>query len=152
MGAGEEILRRLEIIEAKVDRLLAAVPSAAASASGDALPDHQLDNAWADKEIKKDPKRYSGPTMVGLRYSQAPAAWHEAQASFLDWKAEQGRKENPVRLNNNGKPWHEADTFEAKICRAWARRNSGRPMPAPAAPGASHGGDFDSGGETPLPF
>lgn len=126
----DDVLARLSVIEAKVDRLLAGV-AAPSAPTGEAFPDARLSEVWADKEIKKDPPRYSGPTMVGRRFSTATAEWHETNASYLDWKAQKGREETPVRLNNKGKPWHESDTFEAKLCRAWAKRlRAGSAAPA----------------------
>jgi hypothetical protein len=165
MGAGEEILKRLAVIESKLDRLLASAGPTDASASssatrssagGDALPDGQLDNAWADKEVRKDPPRYQGPSMVGRHYSEVHSEWHDANAGYLDWKAAKGREETPVRLNAKGRPWWESDVFEAKICRAWSRRNAGRLPPGPdekpvgdawGATGGGNGLDTD-----PLPF
>jgi hypothetical protein len=47
-------------------------------------------------------------------------------AGFYEWKASKGREENPPRLRNDGKPWHESDSFEAKLLRAWAKRAANR--------------------------
>lgn len=170
MGAGADILARLDQIEksqdrieAKLDRLLSVRAStgggASAPSGGDALPDHMLEQSWADKDIRKDPPRYSGPPMVGRRYSEATSEWHDANASFMAWKAEKGKAEVPVRMKNNGKPWWEADEFEAKLCRAWSNRNRGRALPA-SAPAQDFGGagtDFGSpppgdGFGSDLPF
>jgi hypothetical protein len=123
----------------------------ATGSSGEALEDHHLSQSWADKEIKKDPPRYSGPTMVGRRYSEAPSEWHESNAGFYEFKARKGREENPVRLKNNGKPWHEADTFEAKLCRAWGKRNAGRTLTGAPDPAESYGAGKTADDDV-LPF
>lgn len=117
---------------------------------GDELPDHFLDSQpWTDKLISKDPKRWAGQPMVGYRYSEAPSEWHDVMADQFEWKAEQGRKESPPRLQergkNKGKPWHEADAFEAKVCRAWSRRNKGKALP-PATPANGSAPAGDGGG------
>lgn len=96
----------------------------AAPPEEEALSDRHLDKPWADKKIAKDPKDWTGPTQVGRAYSRAPVQWLEMQAAFYEWKANKGRTEIPVRLRNDGKPWHETDTFEAKLCRGWAIRNA----------------------------
>jgi hypothetical protein len=113
------------------------------SGGGEALSDSQLNNAWADKKITKDPPKWKGPTQVNRTYSKAPIEWLESMAGFLDWKAQKGREEVPVRMNNKNRPWHESDTFEAKILRGWARRKASKPAPAKAAPQADD--DFGFG-------
>lgn len=119
---------------------------------GDALPDHLLDNAWADAKIDKDPPKFKGRTQVGRRYSIASVEWLESAAGFYEWKAQKGREEVPVRLQasgkNAGKPWHEADTFKAKLLRAWAKRAANRPAaPKTGAPTADI--DFPFGANAP---
>ena len=106
----------------------------AASGSTEALDDHQLDKDWADKIVKKDPKRWDGPTQVGNRYSLCPPEWHDAQASLLAWKAQKEREETPPKLRDNGKPWSESTEFEAKLSRAWAKRLRASPTKTTAAP------------------
>ncbi len=75
--------------------------------------------------------------MAGRKYSEAPSEWHEVNARFLDWAVNKAKLDPKPKLQergkNAGKPWYEADEFEAKICRAWARRNAGKPAPAPRA-------------------
>jgi hypothetical protein len=109
---------------------------AAPATGGDELPDRFLDSqAWSNKRISKDPKRWAGESMRGLLCSQIPSDWHEVQAEALEYKAQKGREDPEPRLQtkgkNAGKPWHEADAFEAKIHRAWARRNLDKKLPPP---------------------
>ena len=145
-------LAKIAVLEARIDALEGGRRTDSGSGGGargpagggDALPDHLLENTWADRTIPKDPKQWKGRSQVNRRYSQAPAEWLEMAASNADFKAQKGREEVPVRLNNKGKPWHESDTFEAKLLRAWANRARQRPAPAPpkSAP-ADPGGDDD---------
>jgi hypothetical protein len=88
--------------------------------------------------------------MVGRRYSEATAEWHNAQAGLMSWKAKKGREEVPVRMKNNGKPWWESDLFESKLSRAWARRLAGKPAAA-AQPQQTGGGEMPLA-EDDLPF
>lgn len=150
-------LAKIAVLEARLDALEgrsggggAPAPSSgggAGGSSGDTLPEHVLENAWADRAITRDPKQWKGRTQVGRRYSQAPAEWLEMFARNMDFKAQKGREEVPVRLNNKGKPWHEADTFEAKLLRTWAVRAKAKAAAAPAPPPAASPADDD-----PLAF
>lgn len=125
-------MQRIAMLEARVAALetgkLGSSPSQSTGGPRpnlEALSDDMLEKHWADKVAKKDPPKWGGKSYVGVAYSQIESAWHESNAGFLAWKAEKGRAEVPVRVNKEGKPWHEADTFEAKLCLAWARRNAG---------------------------
>jgi hypothetical protein len=136
--------------EARILKSLASVLLKSTSHGPDLsneLTDDFLDKqSWADKTVKKDPKRWTDdhkPSMVGKRYSEIPSDWHDVNASLCEWKAAKGREEVPVRLNDKGKPWHESDTFDAKICRAWSRRNRGKKLPPEPK------SDF---ADDPLPF
>ena len=117
-------------------RLVSGIlPGRAATPAGDALADHLLDKEWADKVIQKDPKRWKGAPMVGRHYSEAPADWLDMAAGALEYKVAQAKQDPTPRLQpegrkDAGKPWYLVDEFEAKLVRAWARRN--RQMP-PAA-------------------
>lgn len=112
------------------------------------LDDHHLVNDWADKAIKKDPKKWKGESMVGRRWSQAPAEWLVLAAESAEYKAHMGRltpdsdpkkwvtdqATGEVRLDKKTgekKAWHEGDTFNAKLLRAWAKRNAANPPPGP---------------------
>jgi hypothetical protein len=124
MGAGEEILKQLAVINSKLDKLLSS-PAGAPKQQDNELTDSFLDSQpWCDKPVRKDPPRWAGASCVGMMYSECPAEWHTENASFCEWKAQKGREDSPVRVNDKGKPWHEVDAFDAKISRAWARRNA----------------------------
>jgi len=146
-------LARIAALEARVAALEGgngrSASGGGASSGGvpraEPLPDSMLDKSWADKAITKDPKSYKGRSQVGRRYSLAPADWLESMAGFFEWKAQKGREENPPRLRNDGKPWHESDMFEAKLLRAWARRNAAKPKPTPKQEPAD-----DFGGPPPV--
>ena len=120
-----ELEHRIATLEARIAKLESGA-SATASGPEEALEDHHLDKDWARKTIKKDPPRWAGESQIGRTYADAPVAWLLDAAGLAEWKAKKGREESPVRMKDNGKPWHESDTFEAKLLRAWAKRNAGK--------------------------
>ena len=143
MSTLELALARITILESEVATLKSgkgSAPGASVDGGGEALPDHLLDNAWANRAIDRDPKQWKGPTQVGKTYSRAPVEWLQMKAGNMDFKAQKGREENPVRMNpkpnKQGKivPYYESDLFEAKILRGWAARNANKPKPPPPAP------------------
>ena len=153
MSTLEIALAKITILEAEVAELKAGRGSAPAASggAGEALPDHLLEAAWADKEISRDPKQWKGPTQVGRMYSRAPADWLRMAAGNADFKAQKGREEVPVRMSNKVKdgkpvPWYESDLFEAKLLRAWANRNANKPAPAPKPKGGDDDFNFGANG------
>lgn len=156
-------LAKIAVLEARLDALeggrgasSSSGASSAGAGGGEALPDHLLDNAWADKTIAKDPKQWKGPTQVNRRFSRAPAEWLDMAASNMEFKAQKEREAVPVALQttgkNAGKPWHESTTFNAKLLRAWARRNATKAAVKPAEkPSAqSQDDDFSFGANVPA--
>ncbi len=143
------LLARITALEARVADLEAGGGKAAGTGgggptgAGEVLSDHLLNEPWADKVISKDPGKWKGVTQVGRKYSKAPLEWLLMKASGLEWKAQKGREEIPVRLNDKGKPWHLSDSFEAKILRGWAARAEKKPATAKATKPAA---DDDFGG------
>lgn len=165
MSTLEVALARIAALEARVAALESGSVGTSTASNGDSsdvrrempIDDHQLDNSWADKKVTKDPKKWKGPTQVGKTYSRAPIEWLEMAAASLEYKAHMGRLENPPRLSNkvrNGKPvpWHESDSFEARIIRGWVERKKKRGAAKPA-PAAEPGGDddFNFGANTKAP-
>jgi len=164
----EQLALEIAALKARVALLEATsggggLPSSSTSSgtdSGDVrrerpIDDAQLENEWANKKIAKDPRRWKGPTQVNRTYSRAPVEWLEMAAASYEFKAHMGRIADPVRMSNkvrNGQPvpWHESDSFEARILRGWAERKKRAPPP-PAAkappkqptPPAEPGGDED---------
>lgn len=132
MSSLDMAMQRIAMLEARVATLEGARvpvvdrPSGGSSAMDvEPLSDDLLHRPWADKVAKKDPPKWSGRSYVGISYSQIESAWHKNNAGFCAWKAAKGRTKVPVECNREGKPWHENDTFEARLCLAWARRNAG---------------------------
>ena len=127
---------------AAVEARLNGAPAPASSQDNAATPtdtfaDEKLDSDWADKAITRELPRWKGEPMMGRRYSDAPAEWHDSASGFYEFKARKGREENPVRVKANGKPWHEGDSFTAKLHRTWAKRIRARGNASPAQPAVS---------------
>ena len=136
---------QLTVLKALADGILAGIqrmpasngvprPAPTPQGSGDELDDSHLGKPWANKIVKKDPKRWTGTSMVGNRYADCPPEWHDTNAGFYEWKWRKGLEENPPRLRDDGKPWYENDAFEAKLSRAWARRLRANPEAREPAP------------------
>lgn len=156
-------LAKIALLEARIDALEGGGARPSSNGGGGdgvhvaaPLPDHMLDNAWANAKIDKDPKGWKGPSQVNRTYSRAPAEWLTKAAQNLEYKAKCEREAVPVALQergkNAGKPWHEATMFKASLLRAWALRNAGKasaPTPSGAAPQAPRpADDFDFGGNS----
>jgi hypothetical protein len=77
-------------IEGKLDQLLAARTSSTPSVQ--VADDADLDGQWGDPEVRKDPKRWDGESMVGKRFSECPAEFLRTLASFFIWQAEKDEK------------------------------------------------------------
>lgn len=144
---------RLAAIEARLSALEARASTTTVASSGEPAADtfspDKLQTDWADKIVGKDLPRWTGESMVGKRFSECPAEWHDSASGFFEWKAAKGRAENPPRLDNKGKPWHEKDTFMARLHRTWSKHlRDTPPKPAMSEPSTSDGEAF---GED-LPF
>lgn len=88
------------------------------------LDDSKLSESWADKEIRKDPPMWiqdGGESFVGRTMSACSPEYLDALSAFFEWKAAKGREEDPPKVNNKGKPWHEIESLNAKLARLWAR-------------------------------
>ena len=158
MGSIEERLATVEgRLAALEGRAAQATGSAHVSGGGEALDDRHLSADWADKVVKRDLRGGQVP-MIGRRYSECPAEWHTQMAAQCERSAEKNRNEVPIRLSKkvdkkgNLVPWHEQDSFEAKLHRAWAKRMSGGAAPAKASPPAEMPdyGSPDNGDELPF--
>jgi hypothetical protein len=154
MTSLDDVLVILRRIEGKLD----ARPSTAGSSEGggDTLPLEKLSESWANKTVRKTSSRWKHRDVVGMKYSELTSEEALDLAGFYEWKAAKGREEVPVRMNDKGKPWHESDSFEAKILRTWALSAKGKPPPAPKAPAADRAfdgfGDGDSADSEEIPF
>ena len=95
-------------------------------------PAAELDGPYGNPEIRRDPPRWTGESMVGRRYSDCPVAYLETLAGFLVWKAGKNAAE-PDRAK-----YADYDRRDAARALGWADRNR---APAPLATGPDDGPD-----------
>lgn len=105
----------LEALSRRVTKLEAAAEArAAAPPVGGVASDADLDSQYGDPEIRFDPRRWTGPTMAGRRYSQTSPEYLDCVAEFEEWKASRPLpgKENDARYSAQ----------RASRARGWAAR------------------------------
>lgn len=114
-------------------RAAGARPAAAGGSSAGAVaPDHDLDSEYGDPEIRRDPKRWTGDSFVGHRYSQTPPEYLDTLASQLDWQAD--RDEESDARDNKGRPKAQYARRDAARARGWAARLRAGFVAAPPPP------------------
>lgn len=152
-------LALVRAIRSDLDRLeetLTGQPVAARPAQGATPPadDADLDGPYGNPEIKFDPKRWSGQSFVGCRFSDCPPDYLETLAGYLDWQARVADEKN--EMLNNGKPKSHYKRLDAARARGWARRNAskstGRPAAARPRPTTMNDPDMPSIDGDDLPF
>lgn len=85
--------------------------------------DADLDGQHGDPVIKaKDPRDWSGPSMVGRRFSQCPAEYLDLLADRYDYFASKETDPKKARYN----------ALDAGRARGWARRVREGKVPAPS--------------------
>lgn len=83
-----ESLALLRSIDASLKALVARqAPATAAPAAGAGIAsDRDLDGPYGDPEVKmRDPKEWTGETMVGRKFSECPADYLDLCADRLDY-------------------------------------------------------------------
>ncbi len=148
MGATEETLGLLRSIDASLKQLVASstrAPSSATAASNGAASDADLDHpTHGDPTIKWDPKRWTGPSMVGKRYSETSPDYLQSVADFATWRAQKDDESKAV--DDKGRPKSYWAHKDRGLALGWAARlRAGwKPAAAPAFDdGAGPGGDTD---------
>lgn len=118
---------RIEALLTRCIALLERQASAPSAASAPNIaPDHDLDGQWGDPEVRKDSPQWiklGGESYVGRKFSECPADYLEALASFFDWKAGKDEADgSPEKLKYAG--YSRKDAGRA---RGWAKRNRENP-------------------------
>lgn len=144
MGAGEDILKRLDVIERKLDQLLASGgPGRAPQASGgNVASDADLDGQYGSPDVKFSPKRWTGFDFKGRPMSQCSSEFLDVYAEALQYSSEHPK---PGR-----EKYAQYDARDATRARGWAARNRGRAVDTSNELGAET--PADPLGEAPLPF
>lgn len=141
MGAGEEILKELRALRTEV-RELRAICSSNAAAGGATTgikpaSDADLDDQYGDPEIRKDPKRWTGPSFVGRKYSDTSPEYLDCVAEFKVWQA--GKDDETNAVDSKGRPKSHWARKDAALAAGWARRlRAGYAKPKATTPAASY--------------
>ena len=149
----EDIVTRLARIEAQVSRPMAQATSA--SGGGEVASGRDLEGDYGDPIVKRDPKRWTGPSEAGRRMSECSSAFLECVAEFNDWCA--GQAEDKNEMTNGGKPRAPYLRKDAARARGHAERNRGKAF-APKAQEPAAGGDAagnypaDTFDDSEIPF
>lgn len=121
MGAGEDILKKLDVVIA----LLCRGPR------GQVASDGELQSAKGDPDVRFEPRDWRGDPQKGKRFSQCDPAFLDMFAEMMDDDSDMPRKgkEEFAGLNRRS----------ARLARGWAKRtraNGG--IPKVATPAASY--------------
>jgi hypothetical protein len=117
----DDLKERLERIEQKLNILLSKSMSTSQASAPEPDDETLLSYEWADKEIRWDPKRWSGSPLAPIRMSQAPVDYLECYASLEEWRAR--KDEASGAMTEQGKPKADFSKMNARLARAWARRS-----------------------------
>jgi len=171
MSTPEERLAVLEFRLSEVEKKLASVMSGAPTGGGAAVgssgggriaTDRDLDSQWGDPIVKKDPKRWQGPSYAGCHMSECSPEYLEEVASLCDWMGdkddEQGKTwSNPKKPGSAPVPASKFKREEAARARGWAKRLRERGPVQRSAPPPAEGNEFETGGgadysDNEIPF
>jgi hypothetical protein len=100
----------------------------------------ELSGRFGDQTVKKDPKRWVGPSYEGAAFSKCPSDYLIALANFLDWQGEMDMKKPEPPRHHNGTFYYEYKFKDAGLARGWAARNAGKDMPPPSVAEPESGG------------
>ncbi len=134
MGASEETIALLKSIDASLKQLVAASKTAAAApvTVAGAASEAELDGKFGDPEIKRDPKRWLGASMVGKRYSETTPDYLQCVADFKAWQAQ--KDDEAKAVDDKGRPKSHWAHKDRALALGWAARlRSGWKPAAPAA-------------------
>lgn len=116
MAAGEEILKRVGVLEQKLDRLLAhlgadrPIATSGQSAEGRVASLQEIGGERGDPKIRMVPKRWTGEPFKGYQASECSPDFLDCYAEQLDWFANKNADQKKAG-------W---DRLDAARCRRWA--------------------------------
>jgi hypothetical protein len=151
MATGEDALRVLKSIDAKLEVIAGLLASGGAPRKADAhapriASDEELDSEYGDPDIRaKSPRDWTGPSMTGKKYSECPAEYLDLVAERLDYFAEQNAADMDPEIRKKAR-WNRMDASRA---RGWAARIRAGYKPPPR-PEMTEADPF--GGDDSIPF
>ncbi len=90
--------------------------------------DYEMDDKYGNPEVRRDPKRWSGESCVGRKFSDCPADYLLVTAEFNEWKASNPREGDDPK-------WQKYAIKDAALARGWAVRNQGGSTNLPSGGG-----------------
>ena len=133
-------MESLTAIAAKCDEILKLLRQ---NAPKPVASDQDLDGTWGDPVIKaRDPKDWTGESMIGQKFSACPVAYLDMLADRYDYFAAQNDEKG--EKDAKGRPKSHWDRKNAALARGWAKRK----REGWKAPQTSFGGSDDE----PTPF
>lgn len=130
-----------------------ARPAASASSKGGQIAsDRELDSEWGDPAVRKDPKRWEGPSFAGCHFSECPADYLDELAGLFDWMADKDEESGNMTKGDKPKPTAPYKRRDAARARGWAKRiREGWKPSAPSADDPPPNDDYSA--EVPdIPF
>ncbi len=126
--------------------------------SGAVASDRELDSQYGDPLIKSDPKRWSGQSYAGCKFSETEPDYLDCVAEFKEWQA--GKDDEAGAKDAKGRPKSTWSRKDAERARGWsARLRAGwKPAGAPAGGavddpyGHDESGGYGGGGDADIPF
>jgi hypothetical protein len=114
----------------------------------EAATDRELNSQYGNPTVYKDPPRWNGESYAGMTFSECPADYLDALASFFEWRAQ--KEEEEGKVDSKGRPRAEWSRKDAKLARGWAKRVQSRLGASTAV--ASPPQDMAGFGDDNMPF
>jgi len=114
---------RVDALEQRVAVLQAArgaTPAPAAAPAPTDEPVADLDSEYGDPEVRRDPPRWKGESMVGKRYSECSPEYLGELAGFKRWCAQ--RDDEQQAVDAKGRPKSYWARLDAARAAGWAQR------------------------------
>lgn len=96
--------------------------------AGDVAGDRDLDGPHGDPVVRKDPKRWSGSSFAGYKFSECPPEYLDVLAEFKEWQAGMDARKGTPEDDRKAK----FNRLDAARARGWAARKRDGWAPAEA--------------------
>jgi hypothetical protein len=119
----DALAARVEALEQRVAVLQAgraAAPAHAPAAAPADEPVADLDSEYGDPEVRRDPPRWKGESMVGKHYSECSPEYLGELAGFKRWCA--SRDDEQQAVDAKGRPKSYWARLDAARAAGWAAR------------------------------
>lgn len=107
-----------------------------------------LDGPYGDPEVRSSPRDWSGPSLIGARYSQCPPDFLRRLADLLAWQARKADEKGEA--TKNGRPVGDFRRRDAARALGWALRHEAARAPRRPAPSGVTGRGSMADEDPPL--